>query len=394
MPASRHATSSGRAPLAEVTETMITHRRNRDRDGAGGAGHALIGRYGTPRNGAGEEQKLIVLGMGKLGGRELNVSSDIDLIFVYPEDGDTDVRDGAKSISNFEFFTRLGRQLIAAIGEITGDGQVFRVDMRLRPNGDSGPLVCSFDMLENYFITQGREWERYAWIKARPLSGDRLDELEKIRRPFVFRKYLDFGTINAMRDLHAQIRREVARKDMATNIKLGPGGIREIEFIAQVFQLIRGGRDAQLADQADAAGAAACWPSAASSTSTPWSNSPPPTNSCASSNTACNISTTRRRRTCRSRRKTRPSSPAPWASPISRRWRPSSTTTGRTSRATSRLSSPTPMPATTDRALDNVWHGREGRHAAPRNWRNAATATPMPPSRASTPSAPAPATSR
>jgi glutamate-ammonia-ligase adenylyltransferase len=181
--------------------------------------------------------------MGKLGGRELNVSSDIDLIFVYPDDGETD---GARPISNFEYFSRLGRSLINAIADVTGDGQVFRVDMRLRPNGDSGPLVCPFDMLENYFLTQGREWERYAWIKARPLTGERWDELEAIRRPFVFRKYLDFGAIDAMRALHAQIRREVAKKDMADNVKLGPGGIREIEFIAQVFQLIRGGRDRSL----------------------------------------------------------------------------------------------------------------------------------------------------
>jgi glutamate-ammonia-ligase adenylyltransferase len=234
---------AGRARLAEVTGCMSAIAEIAIETAAAVLRDALAARYGQPRNARGEAQQLIVIGMGKLGGRELNVSSDIDLIFVYPEDGDTD---GAKSISNFEFFTRLGKQLIAAIGEVTGDGQVFRVDMRLRPNGDSGPLVCSYDMLENYFITQGREWERYAWIKARPLTGERLDELEKIRRPFVFRKYLDFGTINAMRDLHAQIRREVARKDMATNIKLGPGGIREIEFIAQVFQLIRGGRDAQL----------------------------------------------------------------------------------------------------------------------------------------------------
>ncbi|MDP2792789.1 MAG: bifunctional [glutamate--ammonia ligase]-adenylyl-L-tyrosine phosphorylase/[glutamate--ammonia-ligase] adenylyltransferase [Sulfurisoma sp.] len=238
---------SGRAHLGEVTEAMTRIAEIAVETALAALAEPLAARYGTPRNDKGEEQKLIVLGMGKLGGRELNVSSDIDLIFVYPEDGQTDAtRDGAKSISNFEFFTRLGRQLIAAIAEITAEGQVFRVDMRLRPNGDSGPLACSFDMLENYFITQGREWERYAWIKARPLTGDRLDELEKIRRPFVFRKYLDFGTINAMRDLHAQIRREVARKDMAANIKLGPGGIREIEFIAQVFQLIRGGRDARL----------------------------------------------------------------------------------------------------------------------------------------------------
>ena len=228
------------SPLAEITEAMTLIAETAVGAALRVLEESLAGRYGMPRNARGEPQRLIVIGMGKLGGRELNVSSDIDLIFVYPEDGDTD---GGRAISNFEFFSRLGKQLIAAIAEVTGDGQVFRVDMRLRPNGDSGPLACSFQMLENYFITQGREWERYAWIKARPLTGDRLDDLEAIRRPFVFRKYLDFGTINAMRELHAQIRREVAKKDMADNVKLGPGGIREIEFIAQVFQLIRGGRD-------------------------------------------------------------------------------------------------------------------------------------------------------
>ncbi|HJV28521.1 MAG TPA: bifunctional [glutamate--ammonia ligase]-adenylyl-L-tyrosine phosphorylase/[glutamate--ammonia-ligase] adenylyltransferase [Aromatoleum sp.] len=234
---------NGLADLAEVTETMtllaeVTVQAAHDvlREG-------LVQRYGVPLSTTGWEQELLVIGMGKLGGRELNVSSDIDLIFIYPEDGDTG---GAKVISNFEFFERLGKQLIQALAEVTEHGQVFRVDMRLRPNGDSGPLVASFDMLENYFITQGREWERYAWIKARVLAGERFEELEKIARPFVFRKYLDFGAINAMRDLHAQIRREVARRDRANNIKLGPGGIREIEFIAQVFQLIRGGRDLHL----------------------------------------------------------------------------------------------------------------------------------------------------
>jgi glutamate-ammonia-ligase adenylyltransferase len=231
------------APLDEVVEGMTAIAEVTVASALGVLHESLAARFGTPRNADGVAQRLIVIAMGKLGGRELNVSSDIDLIFVYPEDGDTD---GPRPISNFEFFTRLGKQLIAAIGEVTADGQVFRVDMRLRPNGDSGPLACSFDMLENYFVTQGREWERYAWIKARPLTGERHDELEDIRRPFVFRKYLDFGTINAMRELHAQIRREVAKKDMVDNIKLGPGGIREIEFIAQVFQLIRGGRDTAL----------------------------------------------------------------------------------------------------------------------------------------------------
>lgn len=259
---------AGLAPLEEVTEGMTLIAELAVTTALKVLSGVLAARHGLPRNAAGEVQQLIVVGMGKLGGRELNVSSDIDLIFVYPEDGETSAESvatqrgngeagvagevdavgvgGVRSISNFEFFTRLGRQLINAIADVTEHGQVFRVDMRLRPNGDSGPLVCSFEMLENYFITQGREWERYAWIKARPLSGDRLDELEAIRRPFVFRKYLDYGTINAMRELHAQIRREVERKDMADNVKLGPGGIREIEFIAQVFQLIRGGRDQSL----------------------------------------------------------------------------------------------------------------------------------------------------
>lgn len=239
------------ASLAEVMETMTCIAELAINQAVGVLMHGLVARYGVPRNADGLAQSLMVIGMGKLGGRELNVSSDIDLIFVYPDDGETDaisptISNEARSISNSEFFARLGRGLINAIADITPDGQVFRVDMRLRPNGDSGPLVCSFSMLENYFITQGREWERYAWIKARPLTGERFAELEQIRRPFVFRKYLDFGAINAMRDLHAQIRYEVMKKDQADNVKLGPGGIREIEFIAQVFQLIRGGRDPAL----------------------------------------------------------------------------------------------------------------------------------------------------
>lgn len=251
---------AGLASLAEVTEGMTQIAEIAVATAQNVLTQTLIARYGTPRNAEGQRQQMIVIGMGKLGGRELNVSSDIDLIFVYPEDGETDgvTPEGGtgKRIDNFDFFSRLGRALINAIADITGEGQVFRVDMRLRPNGDSGPLVCSFDMLENYFITQGREWERYAWIKARPMPPEDIQQssawtdwlatLESLRRPFVFRKYLDFGTINAMRELHAQIRREVARKEMAENVKLGPGGIREIEFIAQVFQLIRGGRDTAL----------------------------------------------------------------------------------------------------------------------------------------------------
>ena len=234
---------AGDADLAEVTETMSAFADLAVRVAHDVEREALVQRHGLPLAPGSWEQELLVVGMGKLGGRELNVSSDIDLIFVYPEDGDTG---GDKVISNFEFFERLGKRIIQALAEVTEHGQVFRVDMRLRPNGDSGPLVCSFDMLENYFIAQGREWERYAWIKARVMLGKRFEQLDAITRPFVFRKYLDFGAINAMRDLHAQIRREVARKDRAHNIKLGPGGIREIEFIAQVFQLIRGGRERSL----------------------------------------------------------------------------------------------------------------------------------------------------
>ncbi|MGL4995801.1 MAG: bifunctional [glutamate--ammonia ligase]-adenylyl-L-tyrosine phosphorylase/[glutamate--ammonia-ligase] adenylyltransferase, partial [Deefgea sp.] len=188
---------------------------------------------------SGEKQELIVVGMGKLGGRELNVSSDIDLIFIYPEDGSTN---GIKSISNHEYFAQIGKKLIRVIGDTTADGFVFRVDMRLRPFGDSGPLVTSFAALENYLLTQGREWERYAWIKGRALSGDAKGLMDLVT-PFIYRKYLDYGAYHSMRELHSQIRREVARKDRFDNVKLGPGGIREIEFIGQVFQLIRGGRN-------------------------------------------------------------------------------------------------------------------------------------------------------
>jgi len=207
----------------------------------------LTEQFGQPIGAdSGNTQELLVIGMGKLGGGELNVSSDIDLIFVYPEDGETD---GPRGLSNHEFFNRLGRKLIALINDLTPDGYVFRVDMRLRPYGDSGPLSMSFAALEEYLVAQGREWERYAWIKARvvsPADSAHTPVLEKLAQPFVFRKYLDFGAFDSMRKLHAQIRAEVARRDRYQNIKLGPGGIREIEFIAQVFQLIRGGRDARL----------------------------------------------------------------------------------------------------------------------------------------------------
>lgn len=205
---------------------------------------------------SGRPQQMMVLAMGKHGGGELNVSSDIDLIFVYPEDGDTRASPGQKSLSNHEFFVRLGRKLIAALSEVTEDGFTFRVDMALRPNGKSGPLVASLNMVEDYLIVQGREWERYAWVKARAVTGDAADiaALDAIVRPFVFRRYLDFGVIDAIRNMHAQIRAEVNRQERlhperSNNVKLGRGGIREIEFLAQVFQLIRGGRDPALRER-------------------------------------------------------------------------------------------------------------------------------------------------
>lgn len=205
---------------------------------------------------SGETQELIVLGMGKLGGFELNVSSDIDLIFCYNEDGETKAGDGQRELSNHEFFSRLGKKLIAAISEITEDGFSFRVDMALRPNGASGPLVASFGMIEDYFLVQGREWERYAWVKARALTGKAGDiaALDKMIFPFVYRRYLDYGVIDSLRNMHHQIRAEVIRQetrhpDRGINVKLGRGGIREVEFLAQVFQLIRGGREAHLRDR-------------------------------------------------------------------------------------------------------------------------------------------------
>jgi len=248
----------GQADLAEVVDTMSAFGDFAVQTHLAAITSDLIALHGTPTGEeSGEAQEMIVLGMGKLGGGELNVSSDIDLIFVYAEDGDTvTTTPEQRPLSNHEFFTRVGKKLIAAISEITEDGFTFRVDMALRPNGVSGPLVASFNMVEEYLIVQGREWERYAWVKARALTGrpSDIEALEKIIRPFVYRRYLDYGSIDAIRNMHAQIRAEVTRQearhpDRSNNVKLGRGGIREIEFLAQVFQLIRGGRDAALRDR-------------------------------------------------------------------------------------------------------------------------------------------------
>ena len=203
--------------------------------------------FGTPTGRrSGEPQPMVILGMGKLGALELNLSSDIDLIFAYPEGGETQ---GVKRpLDNQEFFIRLGQRLIKALDPVTVDGFVFRVDMRLRPYGSSGALVLSFNALEQYYQDQGRDWERYAMIKARVVGGDQVkgNELLEMLRPFVYRRYLDFSAIEALRTMKQLIQQEVRRKGMAANIKLGSGGIREVEFIAQAFQLIHGGRDLSL----------------------------------------------------------------------------------------------------------------------------------------------------
>ncbi|MES2933415.1 MAG: bifunctional [glutamate--ammonia ligase]-adenylyl-L-tyrosine phosphorylase/[glutamate--ammonia-ligase] adenylyltransferase [Pseudomonadota bacterium] len=246
---------AGKADLAEVVDTMTAFADFAIRSHLEALHSDMVATHGSPiGEESGQPQELIVLGMGKLGGGELNVSSDIDLIFTYAEDGDTVCTlPDQRSLSNHEFFVRLGKRLIAALSEITEDGFTFRVDMALRPNGASGPLVASFNMVEEYLVVQGREWERYAWVKARAVTGrvDDITALAKLVRPFVYRRYLDFGAIDAIRNMHAQIRAEVSRQERlhperSNNVKLGRGGIREIEFLAQVFQLIRGGRDAAL----------------------------------------------------------------------------------------------------------------------------------------------------
>ena len=233
--ASNAATLAALSQLADEAIGAATER----------ASATLAARYGQPRSAGGEAQALTVVGMGKLGGGELNFSSDVDLVFLYPEGGSSD---GPRSIENFEYFTRLGQKLIQLLDATTADGFVYRVDMRLRPFGDSGPLVTSFAALEDYLQQHGRDWERYAWVKARPITGVAAYQqlFGAVVRPFVFRRYLDFGVFEALREMKAMIEREVERRELSDNIKLGRGGIREIEFIVQALQLVRGGRDPRL----------------------------------------------------------------------------------------------------------------------------------------------------
>jgi len=209
------------------------------------ARRALVARYGEPRSAGGEVQPLVVIGMGKLGGGELNFSSDVDLVLLFPEHGETDA---PRSVANEEFFTRLGQALVRLLETPTSEGFVLRVDLRLRPFGDSGPLVASFASFEDYLPRHGRDWERYAYVKARPVTGaQRYAEIEAAAiRPFVYRRYLDYGVFESLREMKALIEREVQRRELADHVKLGPGGIREIEFIVQALQLTRGGREQRL----------------------------------------------------------------------------------------------------------------------------------------------------
>ena len=237
--------------LADLDETLSSLSDLADRMlavAAASAERELAPRFGRVRDSEGDKVPLVVLGMGKLGGRELNFSSDIDLVFLYPNDGETD---GSKRVSAQEYFGRLTRRIIALLDERTVDGFVFRIDTRLRPFGESGPPVVSFAALESYLLQHGRDWERYAYVKARVVGPDPgaavvADLYDNLIRPFVYRRYIDYGVFESLRDMHAMIAAEVKRRELQDNVKLGPGGIREAEFVVQSLQLVRGGSEPEL----------------------------------------------------------------------------------------------------------------------------------------------------
>ena len=238
MVALAHRDLNGQAPLGEVFDTMCALAEECIGAAAAQAHRAAAAAHGEPAAGA----ALTVAALGKLGGGELNVSSDVDLVFLYGAEGETA---GERPIAHSAFFAAAGRSLIVLLSEATEDGQAFRVDMRLRPFGDSGPLATSLPALEDYFIAHARPWERYAWLKARVVAGPAAGVGERVE-PFVYRRYLDYGMLDAMRELHARIFEAAIRRRKADDIKVGAGGIREIEFAAQLFQMVRGGRDAGL----------------------------------------------------------------------------------------------------------------------------------------------------
>ena len=205
-------------------------------------------RHGVVRAPDGSVQRLVVFGLGKLGGGELNFSSDIDLVYAYPQGGESD---GARSLAAEDYFMRLGQRLAKLLDEPTVDGFCHRVDLRLRPFGNAGRVALSFAGMDQYFQREGRDWERYAWLKARAVAGDieAGEQLLESLRPFVYRRYLDYTALDGLREMKAAIAAEVARRELADDIKRGPGGIREIEFLVQALQLIRGGREGALRER-------------------------------------------------------------------------------------------------------------------------------------------------
>ena len=261
---------SGKASLDEICRAMTCFAETVTRCAMHDAATELAGQFGIPRNRDGQPIDLIAVGMGKAGAYELNVSSDLDLIFLYREEGQTDGLTmtgepaARKPISAAEFLHKLARATISLLAETTAEGFVFRVDTRLRPNGDSGPLVCSFAALEDYLHVQGREWERFAWLKGRAIARTPFSEAAGVRsdarhlaslvEPFVFRRYLDYEIFSSLRELHELIQQEARKRDArradGIDVKLGRGGIREIEFIAQLFQIVRGGKDRDLRNPA------------------------------------------------------------------------------------------------------------------------------------------------
>ncbi|MFY2762779.1 bifunctional [glutamate--ammonia ligase]-adenylyl-L-tyrosine phosphorylase/[glutamate--ammonia-ligase] adenylyltransferase [Arenimonas sp. MALMAid1274] len=238
--------------LDDVDATLAGSSRIADlalQSGVDALTESLALRHGQVRSADGERQSLVVFGLGKLGGGELNFSSDVDLVYAFPEHGQSD---GARALDAEAWFTRLGQRLAQLLGEVTADGFCHRVDLRLRPFGASGRLVLSFGAMEQYFQREGRDWERYAWIKARPVAGDTAagERLLATLRPFVYRRYLDYGALDGLREMKALIAAEVQKRELADNLKLGPGGIREVEFLVQALQLIRGGREPALRGRA------------------------------------------------------------------------------------------------------------------------------------------------
>jgi len=249
---------AGQATLAEVTAAMTHLAEFALNQALAEAQKSLTEIHGNPMTAEGLPAQVWIVGMGKLGARELNVSSDIDLIYIYDEDGETTgTALGRGRITNHEFFGKLVRAVYALIGDTTEHGFVFRVDLALRPNGNSGPSAVSLDALEEYLHVQGREWERFAWLKSRVvaprdsvISGATL-ALREVVVPFVFRRYLDYSVFDALRDLHHQIRDHAAKRsaghpERANDVKLSRGGIREIEFTVQLLQVVRGGQFPEL----------------------------------------------------------------------------------------------------------------------------------------------------